>query len=111
EKDELRVCSCGRGAEDEMQAALATTFVNDLVETRLHNRNLSVVEALDLFGDDIGACDVMAEVREVSARGQADVSGSDNRDLAHGKSGVLPEIMTDISSPRSSVNLRPIANR
>ncbi len=49
----------------------------------LQGRDRGALEEVNLCGIDVGAADLVADVREARARGEAHVPGSDHRDLAH----------------------------
>ena len=76
----------GRGlgrARDEPEAVRGQTFGDQLGQPLLEDRYLALVEAGDAFLVDVGARDVVAEVRKAGCRGEADVPRADDCDV-HG---------------------------
>jgi hypothetical protein len=53
------------------------------VEARLVDRDLALLQHLDLLGVLVHADDLVSEVREADARDEPDVAGADHRNL-HG---------------------------
>ena len=69
----------------ELKTTGATIAEHHLLEARLEDRHDAVVEARDPLGVDVDAEDVVSDLREAGARNEADVSGSEDRDV-HGSS-------------------------
>src|SRR6202011_2327038 len=63
------------------QPASRNIAVNDLLEAGLVNGNIAALKAFDLSLVVIDADDIMADIRETSARNKTDISGANDRNI------------------------------
>src|SRR5581483_11934257 len=62
--------------------------LDQFFEAGLEDRDVAAAQPLDLLGDDVGARDLVADVRQVRPGGETDVPGPDDRDAAHALSSL-----------------------
>ena len=76
DRDELEetVADAGNGVGREPQPALLGIAPDELLEPRLVDRDLALLQALDLGGVDVDAQHVVAGIGEAGARDEADVT-------------------------------------
>ncbi len=95
EEHDLGVRGRDRRADDERQPLRGQALGDERGETVFEDRHLALAEAFDPLGVDIGAHDLVAEVRQARGGREADVAGSDDGD-AHER-----------PSLRSRIGVRP----
>ena len=78
QEHDVGTVSGGFGAEHELEPAGGAGIVDDGLEALFDDRDVAVVEEIDLALVDVAAHHVVSEVCEAGARGQADVAGSDD---------------------------------
>ncbi len=83
EEDELGVARGRRRADDEAEPPGAQALGDERGQPLLEDRDLTLREGADAGVVDVGAHDVVPEVREARRGGEPDVPGTDDRDLAH----------------------------
>jgi len=80
EEDELAVPQYLRRAVGESQPPRREALAQEVVETRLQDRRGAGAEGREARGTRLDAPDVVAEVREARAGGEADVARADDAD-------------------------------
>ena len=99
-----RAAACRAG--DEPQPVRGQPGADQLGQTLLEDRHLALVQAGDAFLVDVGADDVVTEVREARGGGESDVPRADDCDV-HGRN-VRWRLL---SSPRPAVSGRRRGSR
>ena len=83
DRDELEqaVRDAFRRVGRELEAPLVDVALDEHVEAGLVDRDLALLQALDLARVDVDADDVVAGFRQAGARDQADVAGAEDCDF------------------------------